>query len=187
MFKRGKYVVNKTVSKLIPWEKTKEKYLDTSYEYVDATVTDRKQCKRGDKHNIDTYSERMKSARTLSKIGNVVNVIPPPRPTNTERYDVLNKWLCLKPALEISLASAVLAVDYHKFPCTDYAPDEAVSYLETIQQERPKEDGYYPSLASAPSSSTVRRNSYLPSELPDYNPDYNRDYLEVEVTETKDI
>lgn len=135
MFRRGKYQVNKRITSMLPWESVKSNYDSSKYIYLDSTTSDRKECKRVDETNRKIYHKRVQATSVVKEVGHEISIPPPPRPTNVERLNFFEKWMAKKPALEISLAAVELFRMYRKVPCIDYPPDEAVEFLQKLDQE----------------------------------------------------
>jgi len=112
------------------WKDVKLDYQKYGYEWAEIDiVSNPKSLKRMDKNNKRKFLSLKKNETILrnSVVGVLVPfIIPPPSPSNHERFKILERWNKTNNSFNVCMCVVELYKKYNMEPCKDYEPDNVI-------------------------------------------------------------
>lgn len=170
------------VSGIELWKDVKHDYQKYGYEWAEVdVVSNPKQLRRMDQRNKKKFLSLKKNETTLrnSVVGVLVPfIIPPPCPSNYERFRILERWNKNNNSFNICMCAIELYKKYDMEPCRDYEPDKVI---ETYYTKKKSSGSQLTPLASAPpvvnenefETIHLRETGYLFTGIPPRLPNYS--------------
>jgi hypothetical protein len=172
------------------WKDLKRDYQKYGYEWSEVDIiSNPKQLKGMDRRNRKKFLSLKKNETTLRN--SVVDVlvpfiIPPPSPSNYERFRILERWNKNNNSFNICMCAIELYKKYGMEPCKDYEPDKVIEIYYTKKKssrsQLPPETTAPPPEPTAPPSDPednnelrtvhLRETGYLFTGIPSILPNY---------------